>query len=143
MANAKAAFELCTEVLEGSETDASRSEVGSEGVELKPKRALKVEVFQPGWTLPSVAAESAHQAAAQAVLVATAPVAAPASSEAAASAPSAAAAPSVYTPEQVAQLLGVSLADVLAELESGNLKGKKIGAQWRIASKNVESYFEE
>lgn len=143
-ANSKAAFELCTEVLEGSETDASRAEVGSDGIDLKPKRALKVEVFNGDWALPSIAAAPAPLAAAQTVLAAAAPMmAAPASNDAAVSAASAIAAPSVYTPEQVAQLLGVSLADVLAELESGNLKGKKIGPQWRISQKNVEAFLDD
>ena len=38
----------------------------------------------------------------------------------------------VLTPEQVAQTLGVTPADVLQELEAGTLKGRKIGSQWRI-----------
>jgi hypothetical protein len=32
----------------------------------------------------------------------------------------------------VAQALGVSEADVIASLEAGDLKGKKIGSQWRV-----------
>ena len=48
-------------------------------------------------------------------------------------APAAAPVLQVYTPEQAAQLLGVEVADVLAELEAGNLKGRKIGSAWRIA----------
>jgi len=143
LARAQAVFEQCTEVLEGSETDASRAEVGSEGVELKPKRVLKVEVFQPGWTLPSIAPATASQAAAQTVLAAAEPMAASVAAVAAASAPNAGAAPSALTPEQVAQILGVSLADVLAELEAGNLKGKKIGNHWRIAQKNLDAFLDD
>jgi excisionase family DNA binding protein len=38
----------------------------------------------------------------------------------------------LLTPAQVAQQLGVTEADVFATLEAGDLKGKKIGTQWRI-----------
>jgi excisionase family DNA binding protein len=40
----------------------------------------------------------------------------------------------------VAQVLGVSEADVLAVLESGELKGKKIGSTWRISRAALNSY---
>ena len=43
-----------------------------------------------------------------------------------------AAAPDLFTPAQVAQKLGVSETDVLASLDSGDIKGKKIGTAWRI-----------
>lgn len=46
----------------------------------------------------------------------------------------------VYTPEQAAQLLGVDVADVLAELEAGQLKGRKIGANWRIAQAALDEF---
>lgn len=46
----------------------------------------------------------------------------------------------VYTPEQAAQLLGVDVADVLAELEAGHLKGRKIGANWRIAQAALDEF---
>ncbi len=46
----------------------------------------------------------------------------------------------VYTPEQAAQLLGVDVADVLAELEAGHLKGRKIGANWRIAQSALDEF---
>jgi len=46
----------------------------------------------------------------------------------------------VYTPEQAAQLLGVDVADVMAELEAGNLKGRKIGANWRIAQAALDEF---
>jgi excisionase family DNA binding protein len=38
----------------------------------------------------------------------------------------------VLTPAQVAQTLGVTEADVIASIETGDLKGKKIGTQYRI-----------
>jgi len=42
--------------------------------------------------------------------------------------------PQLMNPAQVAEQLGVSEADVLATLETGELKGKKIGSQWRISA---------
>src|SRR6185503_19827590 len=41
-------------------------------------------------------------------------------------------APELLDPAQVAKMLGVSESDVLASLESGDIKGKKIGTQWRV-----------
>lgn len=48
--------------------------------------------------------------------------------------------PALLTPAQVAQQLGVSEADVLATLEAGDLKGKKIGTQWRITADALAAY---
>ena len=66
----------------------------------------------------------------------------PAAAQAAQTAAPAAAAPAlqVYTPEQAAQLLGVSAADVVAELEAGTLKGRKIGANWRIGQPALDEF---
>jgi excisionase family DNA binding protein len=44
----------------------------------------------------------------------------------------------VLTPEQVAQALGVSEADVISSIESGDLKAKKIGSQYRITKAALE-----
>ncbi len=44
------------------------------------------------------------------------------------------------TPAQVAQTLGVGEADVMSSLESGDLKGKKIGTQWRVTRAAVDSF---
>ncbi len=55
-------------------------------------------------------------------------------------APAAAPVLQVYTPEQAAQLLGVEVADVLAELEAGNLKGRKSGSAWRIAQAALDEF---
>jgi excisionase family DNA binding protein len=46
----------------------------------------------------------------------------------------------LLTPAQVAQLLGVAETDVMASLESGDLKGKRIGTQWRITRAAVDSF---
>jgi excisionase family DNA binding protein len=52
----------------------------------------------------------------------------------AAGAPPAASAgiPETLSPADAAKALGVSEADVIASLEAGDLKGKRIGSQWRI-----------
>ena len=54
----------------------------------------------------------------------------------------AAAAPAMelMNPAQVAQVLGVAEADVMAELDAGNLKGRKIGTQWRITKDAVDAF---
>ena len=85
-------------------------------------------------------------AAGQAALVAQgahdafSPAAAQAAQAAQATPAGAAPALQVYTPEQAAQLLGVDVADVLAELEAGHLKGRKIGANWRIAQAALDEF---
>src|SRR5512143_1445960 len=52
----------------------------------------------------------------------------------------AAGAPELMTPAQVAQALGVGEADVMSSLESGDLKGKKIGTQWRVTRAAVDAF---
>ena len=59
---------------------------------------------------------------------------------AAAAAPAAAPAMELMNPAQVAQALGVAETDVLAELDSGNLKGRKIGTQWRVTREAVDAF---
>jgi len=46
----------------------------------------------------------------------------------------------LMTPAQVAQMLSVSESDVLASLEAGDLKGKRIGTQWRITKAAVDQF---
>jgi excisionase family DNA binding protein len=55
-------------------------------------------------------------------------------------APSPAGAPDLMTPSQVAQMLGVAESDVLTSLDSGDLKGKKIGTQWRVTKSAVDQF---
>jgi excisionase family DNA binding protein len=50
------------------------------------------------------------------------------------------AAADILTPAQVAQTLGVSEADVLASIEAGDLKGKKIGSQYRVTKAALEEF---
>ena len=52
----------------------------------------------------------------------------------------AAALPELLSPADAAQALGVGEADVMAVLESGELKGKKIGSTWRIPRTALNSY---
>jgi excisionase family DNA binding protein len=46
----------------------------------------------------------------------------------------------VFTPAQVAQTLGVTEQDVLASLESGDLKGRKIGTQYRVTKAALDEF---
>lgn len=67
----------------------------------------------------------------------------PAAAQAAQAAPAAAAAGAglqVLTPEQAAQALGVTVQDVVTELESGALKGRKIGSAWRISQESLNEF---
>jgi excisionase family DNA binding protein len=54
-----------------------------------------------------------------------------------------AAMPDVMTPEQAAEFMQVSLPDVMAAIEAGDLKAKKIGAAYRISKANLESFLSE
>ncbi|MEJ5209511.1 SPFH and helix-turn-helix domain-containing protein [Denitratimonas sp. CY0512] len=46
----------------------------------------------------------------------------------------------VLTPEQAAQALGVSVEDVMASIESGDLKARRIGSATRIARSALEAF---
>ena len=48
--------------------------------------------------------------------------------------------PDLLNPAQVAQMLGVAESDVLASLEAGDLKGKRIGTQWRVPKSAVDAF---
>ena len=51
----------------------------------------------------------------------------------------------VLTPEQaaqLAQLLGVSVEDVMASINAGDLKARKIGSAWRIAKSALEAFLQ-
>ncbi len=51
--------------------------------------------------------------------------------------------PELLSPKEAAQILGVTETDVLAVLEKGELKGKKIGTSWRIPRAAINSYLAE
>jgi excisionase family DNA binding protein len=48
--------------------------------------------------------------------------------------------PEILTPAQVAVILKVTETDVIASLEAGDLKGKRIGAEWRVTRAAVDQY---
>jgi membrane protease subunit (stomatin/prohibitin family) len=50
--------------------------------------------------------------------------------------------PETLGPADAAKILGVSEADVIASLESGDLKGKKIGSQWRITRAQIAAFLQ-
>jgi excisionase family DNA binding protein len=54
--------------------------------------------------------------------------------------PPVASGPEVLTPEQVAERLGVEVSDVLSAIESGELKGRKIGSQVRITQAALDDF---
>jgi membrane protease subunit (stomatin/prohibitin family) len=51
-----------------------------------------------------------------------------------------AALPEMVGPADAARLLGVAETDVIASLEAGDLKGKKIGTQWRITKAALKDF---
>jgi excisionase family DNA binding protein len=54
--------------------------------------------------------------------------------------PPAAPALDLLSPADAAKVLGVTEADVLASLEAGDLKGKKIGSTWRITRAAIDQF---
>jgi excisionase family DNA binding protein len=46
----------------------------------------------------------------------------------------------LLAPADVAKALGVSEADVMQTLESGDLKGRKIGSQWRVTREALNAF---
>jgi excisionase family DNA binding protein len=55
-------------------------------------------------------------------------------------APAASGIPETLGPADAAKALGVSEADVIASLEAGDLKGKKIGSQWRLTRTSLSEF---
>ena len=66
----------------------------------------------------------------------------PAAAPSAAAAAAASGIPELLGPADAAKVLGVSESDVIASLESGDLKGKKIGTQWRITRAALNSFLQ-
>jgi len=50
--------------------------------------------------------------------------------------------PAVLTPADAAKVLGVSEVDVIASLESGEMKGKRIGSLWRITRAQLDQFLQ-
>jgi excisionase family DNA binding protein len=55
----------------------------------------------------------------------------------------AAGSPELISPAQAAEILGVSEADVIASIDAGDLKGKKIGAAYRITRTALDAFLAE
>jgi excisionase family DNA binding protein len=50
--------------------------------------------------------------------------------------------PETLGPADAAKLLGVSEADVVASLEKGDIKGKRIGSQWRMTRAQIAEFLQ-
>jgi excisionase family DNA binding protein len=50
--------------------------------------------------------------------------------------------PETLSPAEAAKVLGVGEADVIASLEAGDLKGKKIGSQWRLTRTQLAQFLQ-
>ena len=50
--------------------------------------------------------------------------------------------PEMLSPADAAKALGVSESDVMASLEAGDLKGKRIGTQWRITRSQLQQFLQ-
>ena len=50
--------------------------------------------------------------------------------------------PEILTPADAAKVLGVSEVDVIASLESGEMKGKRIGSLWRITRPQLDEFLQ-
>ncbi len=48
--------------------------------------------------------------------------------------------PDLLSPAQAAERVGVTEADIMASLEAGDLKGRKIGSTWRISKKALDEF---
>ena len=59
-----------------------------------------------------------------------------------AAAPAASGVPETLSPADAAKVLGVTEADVIASLEAGDLKGKKIGTQWRLTRAQLTAFLQ-
>ncbi len=57
--------------------------------------------------------------------------------------PPAAGIPELMSPAEAAQILGVSEADVIASVDAGELRGKKIGAAYRISRAALDAFLAE
>src|SRR5262245_14027783 len=50
--------------------------------------------------------------------------------------------PETLSPADAAKVLGVTEAEVIASLEGGDLKGKKIGTQWRLTRAQLAQFLQ-
>jgi len=64
----------------------------------------------------------------------------PAAAAPVAAAPAPTASPDILTPADVAKVLNVAETDVIASLEAGDLKGRKIGTVWRVTKSALDDF---
>jgi membrane protease subunit (stomatin/prohibitin family) len=57
-------------------------------------------------------------------------------------APAAGTIPETLSPADAAKVLGVAEADVIASLEAGDLKGRRIGSQWRLTRAQLAAFLQ-
>jgi excisionase family DNA binding protein len=50
--------------------------------------------------------------------------------------------PETLSPADAARILGVSESDVISSLEAGDLKGKRIGTQWRLTRAQIAQFLQ-
>jgi excisionase family DNA binding protein len=50
--------------------------------------------------------------------------------------------PETLSPAEAAKMLGVSESDVMTSLEAGDLKGKRIGSQWRLTRAQIAQFLQ-
>jgi excisionase family DNA binding protein len=50
--------------------------------------------------------------------------------------------PETLSPADAAKVLGVAEADVIASLEAGDLKGRRIGSQWRLTRAQLAAFLQ-
>lgn len=105
---------------------------GAMGMAAMQQQQMQQQLFQQ---------QMAAQQAAQGGQMPAAGTPPPAAAAPTAGAP--AAMPDVMTPEQAAEFMQVSLQDVMAAIEAGDLKARKIGAAYRISKANLESFLSE
>jgi membrane protease subunit (stomatin/prohibitin family) len=74
------------------------------------------------------------------VLTQATPPAAPAAAGPSSGMPSPTGLPELLNPAEVAQILKVTEADVIASLEAGDLKGRKIGTTWRVTRVALDAF---
>jgi excisionase family DNA binding protein len=59
-----------------------------------------------------------------------------------AAAPGGSGIPETLSPAEAAKIVGVAEADIVASLEAGDLKGRKIGSQWRVTRANLAQFLQ-
>jgi excisionase family DNA binding protein len=98
---------------------------GGAATELAVGMAIAQQIIQQQGGVPGAASAGAPVAAAPA-----------------GGAPSAAAPPALMNPAEVAQVLGVTEADVISTIEAGDLKAKKIGSAYRITRAALDEFLQ-